>query len=130
MTNQEAILKREVEKISVGFWEDLNSLEALDPILSSRVVAIILEFACTSQNINSITAGRAAFEKLPRTWLVSHLDEIIANNLDLTDEWVYRRLLELLDVSMPNWLQRYVSFGLGSRSVEIVDAAHDFESRA
>jgi len=130
MSRHEAILRRQIESISSGAWEKLDRLDALSAAISSRIVAVILEFACTAQSIGAISAGREAFERLPREWLATHLEAIVETALDLMDEWSYRRFLELLAGSMPDMFDRYVNSGLTSKSVDIASAADDLRLRA
>lgn len=129
MSNQEAILRHQIESVSPRAWETLDRLDKVHTDISLRVLGIVLEFACSSQHIGAIRAGRAAFEKIPRTWLAMHLHDAVGQALDLTDEWHYRRLLELLMDLMPDMFEHYLAAGLGSRSADIVAAAHELKSR-
>src|SRR4051812_24923846 len=92
----EDILRRQVDAVAPQAFEQLERLDVLPYDTSCRVVSVILGFACEAQNHAAIRAGRDAFHRIPRNLLTTCLEEVVANTLDLADEWEYRRLLELL----------------------------------
>jgi hypothetical protein len=62
---------------------------------------------------------------LPRALVLEHLERVAASALDLTDEWEYRRrleLAELLDVEL-------VRVGLASNDPDLREAAEDWQAR-
>jgi hypothetical protein len=109
--------------------QQLDRLEVLPDDRSRRVLSIILSFACKAQNDAAHRAGREAFAKIPLGWRACQLHQVVTDTLDLTDEWEYRRLLELLEQTAPDQLPPYIRIGLNSANEEIVDAANDFLER-
>jgi hypothetical protein len=86
-----------------------------------------LALACQAQNIGRITAGRQQVLAMPRAWVLERIEQVAAEVLDLSDEWEYRRLLEvgaLLDAGL---VRRLVRLGLDSENPEVREAAQDFQ---
>jgi hypothetical protein len=123
----EDILRLQVDSIAPSAPEQLACLDTLPDDMGRRVTSIILSFACQAQNDAAINAGRNAFNRIPQNWLATHLRQVVAETLDLTDEWEYRRLLELLSARMPDGFDHYLKIGLNSTVRDIADAAKDFE---
>src|SRR5690348_205010 len=107
MSVHESWLRRQVESVSAKAWEKLDKLDVLKPEEGSRILQFVLEFACDAQNAGAIRAGRTAFQRIPKKWLAMHLQDAVEHTLDLNDEWHYRRLLELLENTMPNMFNMY-----------------------
>lgn len=85
-----------------------------------------LQLACQAQNASRIVAGRTAVLALPRQWVLGHLEEAAFDCLDLSDDWEYRRLLELTDLLSPQLVQKFVLLGTESENEDIREAANDY----
>jgi hypothetical protein len=85
-----------------------------------------IQFACQPQNASRIVRGRQQVLALPRSWVLAHIERVAAAALDLSDDWEYRRLLELAALLDAGLLQRLVQFGLASSDHEVPEAAQDF----
>jgi hypothetical protein len=97
------------------------------PTLAALRAAV--ECACQPQGITLIEQGRAAVLAMPRDWVRAHLAGVAEAALDLSDEWEYRRLLELLDLlDDVVLLRRFVTPGLSSADKHIRQAAEDFQT--
>jgi hypothetical protein len=86
-----------------------------------------LELACQCQNTRNILRGRAEILSLPRDAVLAQIDRVASEYLDLTDEWEFRRLLEVYKELDKHLLRELVSRGLQSANSEIREAACDFE---
>jgi len=84
--------------------------------------------ACRSTSSGRIVDGRIAIEAMPRLWLVAHIEKVATEALDLSDDWEFRRLLEvvvLLDA--PEVQARLVHLGMQpGTSPDVAEAAVDF----
>ena len=87
-----------------------------------------LELACQPQNAGLIVQGRSRVLALPREWVLEHIEPVATAALNLSDEWEYRRLLELAELLDPGLLERFVSLGLGDPDPDVHEAAEDFKS--
>lgn len=86
-----------------------------------------LELACQPQNASLIVVGRSRVLELPREWVLDHIEQVAMAALDLSDDWEYRRLLELAEMLDPGLLQRFVSLGLGNPDPDVHEVAEDFK---
>ncbi len=125
---QEQTLLEQIEAIVPGGFEKLHELDRFAPTDAKEVVRLIVQFACASQHVGGIQAGRNAFSKLPQEWAARTLQEVIGKSLNLEDAWEYRRLLELLQHVGFRILREFVEVGLKSKNPEVREAATDFSS--
>jgi hypothetical protein len=91
---------------------------------------LALELACQCPHIGKITAGRHQVLSFPRTWVLEQIEQVAVEVLDLSDEWEYRRFLELALLIDVELMQRFVALGLNSIDPDIREAAEDFRQRA
>jgi hypothetical protein len=85
-----------------------------------------VQLACQPQNASRIVAGRQQVLALPRSWVMAHIEPVAAVALDLSDDWEYRRLLELAALLDAELVQRLVQLGLANSDPEVREAAQDF----
>ena len=76
--------------------------------------------------MRAITRGRKEILALPRDRVLEAIECLAEETLLLSDEWEYRRLLELYRKLDERLLQRLVARGLTSADAEIREAAEDF----
>jgi hypothetical protein len=85
-----------------------------------------LRRACQCQHIRNSTAGRQQVLALPRAWVLTVIESVAAEVLDLSDEFEYRGFLELAEMLDADLVQRVAAVGLGSSNPEVQEAAEDF----
>ena len=105
----------------------LDRIDKLPDSAGKMIVNTLLEEACQSQHIGKITAARKAMLTLPRAWLSGVLPDAIGEAVDLSDEWEYRRLIELLRELKSDLYHVYIAFGIAAGSGEIYEAATDLK---
>ena len=118
-----------LDGVARGAFENLEVIDRFPDPVSKKVVSILLQQACQSQHIGSINVARKAIARIPNGWLALVLDELVAESLDLSDEWEYRRLLELLALNLVDQLSVYIRHGIESLDTEICHAAEDYSRR-
>jgi hypothetical protein len=84
--------------------------------------------ACQPSYVPKIIRGRAEVLAMPRAWVLAHIEQAAYETLTLTDEWEYRRLLELFQQLDNGLAQRLVAHGLNSPDADIREAAEDFRT--
>src|SRR4051812_13309945 len=125
-TPQEMLLRDQINAIVPDGYVALESIDALKEHHSAiEIVSTIAEFSCLSQNEASISAGRNAFKRLPRLWVLNNFSSIIEKVVNIDDPWEYRRLLELLRDGYDELFKLYIGIGLKSGNTEIHEAATD-----
>jgi ribosomal protein S18 acetylase RimI-like enzyme len=87
-----------------------------------------LRLACQGQHMEGIMKGRQKVLTLHREWVLLHLEPVAAESLDLSDEWEYRRPLELAALLDAGLVQRLVWRGLASSDPDVREAAEDFRA--
>ncbi len=107
-------------------WSHLDRVPSLAPDAARAVLRGLLEQACQAQNELNIRLGRHGLLALPRAWALRHLDAAVAEQLNLDDEWEYRRLLELLTLLAPERLPVLIERGRSSPDAESRNAAEDW----
>src|SRR5579884_430531 len=97
--------------------DEMPSLEALKAAVSQ---------ACQPSSAPNIIMGRAEVFAMLRAWVLAHIEQAAYETLNLTDEWEYRRLLELFQQLDNSLVQRLIARGLTSPDADIREAAEDF----
>ena len=82
--------------------------------------------ACQASYVPNITKARNKILELPKEWLVNNINSVATGLLNLSDEWEYRRLLELYKMLDEELVLQLVSAGLKSSNPEVQEAAKDF----
>ncbi|MBO4696152.1 MAG: hypothetical protein J5643_02585 [Lachnospiraceae bacterium] len=111
----------------IGFnVENMSSLHRYPADTSERVLKELLMFACCTTHIGFISWGRHYIQKINREWRLEHILESAKECLDFSDDWEYRRFLELVDLSAFELLQDVILIGKDSDNPEIKEASQDF----
>ena len=98
-----------------------------EPTLDALRAAV--QLACQPQNAGRIVAGRNQVLAMPRAWVLARVEQVAAESLDTSDNWEYRRLLELAELLDAELVRRLVPLGLGSSDPDVREAAEDFAAR-
>ncbi|MCP4346878.1 MAG: hypothetical protein GY795_15285 [Desulfobacterales bacterium] len=91
------------------------------------VIRRSLSNACQASFVRHIEKGRKEIVSLPRKWVLNNIHSIATDMLDLSDEWEYRRLLELYDLLHKQLVIELTELGTNSNNEEIQEAADDFK---
>lgn len=118
-------IKQELEKILPGSFSNLENIEDFGQEKACHVLKVLIENSCLATNVGVITAGRELTKRVPKSFLIKNIESQIESSLDLSDEWDYRRLLELLDIVLPELTNKYVQIGL-KMDGDIKEAAEDW----
>jgi hypothetical protein len=99
-----------------------------DAMPSRDALKAVVSLACQPSYVPKIMRGRAEVLAMPRAWVLTHIEQAAYETLNLTDEWEYRRLLELFQQLDNSLVQRLVAHGLNSPDADIREAAEDFRT--
>lgn len=119
----------ELNKIYPAITDDLSLVGSLPEEIGRKATAAALGCACEAQNMRNITLGREALLEFPRSWLLARIEVIAEETLNLTDEWEYRRFVELCLLLDDELSRRQIAKGLASPNPEIREAARDYSER-
>lgn len=126
MSSREEWIKSELLKCNVQL-EDICSLDKLDESTAEKALSILLEYACYGQHIEGIELGRREIAKIPKTWLKSHLLAVVKNSFEYSDDWNYRRLLELVVKLIPELKNDILSINYGTTDPNLIDVLEEYK---
>ena len=82
--------------------------------------------ACQASYIPNVIQAQNNIRELPNDWLIKNIHLMASKILNLSDEWEYRRLLELYQMLDKTLLTKLIAFGLESNNDAVREAANDF----
>lgn len=126
MDKYEEYLCHKLNQIDGFHYENIKRLEKCPAETADLVLKTLIEWACQSQNEANIMLGRKKILEINGGWLRLHIVECARNCLDLSDEWEYRRFLELIVLAAPELKASALALGEDSENSEIREAADDF----
>lgn len=106
--------------------EDIDSVDCFPFTIKYKILKMFVEWACQSQNIGAIELGREKVSSFDKRFLKEHLINVAKCTLDLSDEWEYRRFVELVMVDIPDLKDKAVEMGILSGNDDIREAANDY----
>lgn len=118
-----------INKITDEGYNNIKSLNELPIDKAREILSTLLKFACKGQTHAYINISRKLILQIPLNWLLDNFIIVVETTIDLTDEWEYRRLLELASYISKELLKWGVDIGLNSKDTEINEAAEDFKER-
>ncbi len=93
------------------------------------IVSKLVEWACTPTNILPISIARDCLKQFPIEWVSLKIKQTALTSIDITDDWDYRRLLELSEIISPDLLKWAITLGEKSNNLDILEAVDDFNER-
>ncbi|MEK3718451.1 hypothetical protein [Paenibacillus sp. FSL R7-0333] len=122
-------LRKALNKVLPDAYESLKTLDQMPIEIGMKVLGVLVNYACESQNITVITLARDAIKKIPLKWLTQYYPEVVNRIIDWADEWQYIRLLEVTREVAPELLKVFIDRGLLSENDEILETAEYFRSK-
>lgn len=119
-------IRQVLDKILPNAYDSIEKIEKLPPKTGLRILAILTKFACKSQNLSLIMLARERIKKMPLEWLFQYFPEAAYESVCFEDEWEYRRLLELVQETVPQLLEVFINQGASSKNEEIREVIEDF----
>ncbi len=126
MNRYEEFLNRELDKIQGFRHDDRKNLEKYPAETVKAVLNILLEWACQAQNFANIELGRKGISEISSRLLKTYLLECAESCLDLSDEWEYRRFLEVVELASPDLMEAALALGEKSENAEVRETAAEF----
>lgn len=121
-------MNQELDSICPNVSSQLHRLGEFPDSVQRDVVTILLRQACESQNEGRIMLARRAVATIPPSCISRVIETAIHSGVDLSDDWEYLRLLEILREIKSDRLAHFVALGLKSEDLEIRQAAEDFKA--
>ena len=124
----ETWLIEEIQRINNFPYEDIKSLDKYPLDISKQVLKVLSEYACQGQNYGPIVLGRKKINEIDKAWLKQYFIEVASMCIDYSDEWEYRRLMELVVCVIPELKQEVLKLGVQSENEEVRDVVEDFQN--
>ncbi len=65
--------------------------------------------------------------EINKEWLDRNFLEVASSCIDYSDEWEYRRLVELVDLVVPKLMQQVLDIGKNSENEEVREVVEDYK---
>ena len=79
-----------------------------------------------AQNYVPIELGRKKIDEINKKWLCDNLIRVSRKCIDFSNEWEYRRLVELVVEAVPKLKGELLKLGENSENLEIREVVEDF----
>ena len=119
-------IERDVRKIDSFELNNIDRLSEFDNRTGEQVLQVLLEFACYCTYMLYIELGRKYVSFIPKGWLSKHIVDTVKKYFDYTDDWNYRRLLELVSIEIPELLPDLLEINADSKDLDIIECIEDF----
>lgn len=120
-------LIEKVNKALDGIYDDISCLDQYPLPVSRKVLGILIQNACLGQNCGPIELGRNKIREINnRDWLIKYFIEVADENIDYSDEWEFRRLVELVMLCVPELKECVLSKGANSENEEVREVVEDY----
>lgn len=123
----EVWLIEELQGIDNFLYDDIKLLDTYPLEVSKQVLKVLIENSCLGQNYEPIELARKKINEINKNWLRQYFIEVASSCIDFSDEWEYRRLVELVFFVIPELKQKILEFGLKSENEEIREVVEDFQ---
>lgn len=122
----EVWLIEELHKIKEFQYKDIKLLHQYPLEISKQVLKILIENSCLGQNYAPIELGRKKINEINKIWLKQYFLEIAQTCIDFSDEWEYRRLVELTLYVIPELKEQIFELGVNSENEEVREVIDDY----
>lgn len=109
-------------------YEDIKILDKYPLDVSKQVLKVLIENSCLGQNYGPIDISRKKINEINKDWLNQFLLEVASTCIDCSDEWEYRRLVELVVLVLPELKQEVLKLGAQSENEEVREVVEDFQN--
>ena len=124
----ETWLIEQIKNINNFPYEDIKILDKYPLDVSKQVLKVLIENSCLGQNYGPIDISRKKINEIDKDWLNQYLLEVASTCIDCSDEWEYRRLVELVVLVLPELKQEILKLGEQSENEEVREVAEDFQN--
>lgn len=116
----------DIEEVQAGAYSDIEHIDKF-PIKNSRLILQkLLKWACQPQNTTAIVIARNKINEIDRAWLKQYFLEAAEKCIDFSDEWEYRRLMELVVCVVPELKEDALELVKYSENEDIQEVAQDY----
>lgn len=118
----------EIENVLHYPYKHIKMLDEYPLEVSKQVLKILIHNACLGQNLGPIEISRRKIKEIDRTWLKQYFVVVVSTCTNCSDEWEYRRLVELTVLIVPELKQEIFQLGMQSENEEVREVIEDFQN--
>ena len=119
---------KEINIISEGIFDDVKNLDKYPLDISKQVLRVLIRNSCLGQNCGPIEIGRKKIGEIAnREWLVKHFMESADEDINYSDDWEYRRLMELVMLHVPELKEEVLVRGKDSENEEVREVVEEYK---
>ncbi len=107
--------------------ENICILDRYDDCVSENVLSILLKWACYGQSMPGIMMGRGKIAEVPKAWLKARLPDVVKRDFDYSDDWNYRRLLEVVVATVPELKDTILAINAETTDEDLIEVINDFK---
>lgn len=117
----------DIETVQVGGYTNIRNIDTYPKETACLILKKLLEWACQPQNATPIVIARNKISEIDKIWLKQYFLEVAKTCIDFSDDWEYRRLLELLINVAPELKEEALKLGMGSENEDIQEVIKDYK---
>lgn len=115
-----------LDKIEHFHYEEVRNLHKYPLSVSKQVLKVLIKNSCLGQNYAPIELGRKKINEIDKEWLKQYFLEVAINCIDFSDDWEYRRLMELIVCVIPELKEEALALVENSADEDIQEVVQDY----
>lgn len=128
MNEYEKRIVDDIETVQTGCYSDISNLHEYPTEVACQILLKLVEWACKPQNTTTIMLARQKIDEINKAWLKNVFTNTVKKCIDFSDEWEYRRLLELVMDTIPELRVEVLELCKGSDNDEILEVVADYKN--
>ena len=125
----ENLVREQVRESLMYVYDDVEKIDKYTMENAQEILKILIENACLGQNYAPIEIAREKIGKMNYDWLIHNFIGVAKTCIDFTDEWEYRRLVEVVVRYIPDIKDEILGIGMSSLNEEVKEVAIDFRDK-
>lgn len=128
MDRYEEIIAEDINGIAnKELYFDADAIMNESNEVAEKIVSSLLFWACNPTNVSPILTARKCLTQFPVEWISDKIKTVVTTTIDISDDWDYRRLLELSELISNDMLSWSLNLMKDSDDDEIKEAISDFK---
>ncbi len=116
----------DIEAVQVGAYSNIGRVDKYPKKIACLILQKLLEWACQPQNATAIIIARNRISEIDKDWLKQYFFEVAEKCIDFSDDWEYRRLMELIICVIPELKEDALALVENSEDEDIQEVVRDY----
>ena len=118
----------DIEAVQVGAYFNMVNIDKYPQEIACLILQKLLEWACQPQNVTAIVTARNKISEIDKDWLKRYFIEVVRKCIDFSDDWEYRRLMELVVFVVPELKDDALELVKNSENENIQEVVQDYKN--